>query len=210
MSWKSLSKVLDSEEDIYLVAVLLVLYYWYSEVKPLWSTDFVGKQYRNIIPVTGDVENHSHAASLKLCLNLCKLLHCMDTGVCICSGQSTYVLCILPFWKVSKKMGTECLSVQDLGAWVLDFWWLKFCLILCAYVANINNQVFRSSQHGCVKDRSCLTNLIFFYDKVIHLHEGKVVDVVYPDFSKVFVTVSHSILEKLSARGLHKCTVCWV
>jgi len=35
------------------------------------------------------------------------------------------------------------------------------------------------------KNRSCLTNLISFYDKVMHLvDEGKAVDVVYLDFSK--------------------------
>ena len=53
----------------------------------------------------------------------------------------------------------------------------------------------RPSQHGFMKDRSCLTNLISFYDLVAHLvDEGKAVDVVYLDFSKAFDTASHSIL----------------
>jgi len=47
------------------------------------------------------------------------------------------------------------------------------------------NQVIRSSQHGFMKGRSCLTDLTYFYDKVTHLvDEGKAVDVVYLDFSK--------------------------
>lgn len=38
-----------------------------------------------------------------------------------------------------------------------------------------------------MKGRFCLTNLISSYDKVTHLmHKGKAVDVVYPDFRKVF------------------------
>ncbi|GAB0208064.1 hypothetical protein GRJ2_003272100 [Grus japonensis] len=63
-----------------------------------------------------------------------------------------------------------------------------------------------------MKGRSCLSNLISFYDKVTHLvDEGKTVDVVYLDFSKAFDTVSHSILlEKLAAHGLDGHMLCWV
>ncbi|KAK4819842.1 LOW QUALITY PROTEIN: hypothetical protein QYF61_012987 [Mycteria americana] len=71
-----------------------------------------------------------------------------------------------------------------------------------------DNQAIRPSRHGFVKGRSCLTNLISFYDKV---DEGKAVGVVYLDFSKAFDTVSHSILlEKLAAHGLDRCTLRWV
>ncbi|KAK4828134.1 hypothetical protein QYF61_023932 [Mycteria americana] len=75
-----------------------------------------------------------------------------------------------------------------------------------------DNQGIKPSQHGFRKGRSCLTNLISFYNKVTCLvDEGKAVDVVYLDFSKAFDTVSHSILlEKLSAHGLDGCTLCWV
>ncbi|KAK4821581.1 hypothetical protein QYF61_024440 [Mycteria americana] len=74
------------------------------------------------------------------------------------------------------------------------------------------NQGIGPSQHGFMKGRSCLTNLISFYDHVTHLmDEGKSVDVIYLDFSKAFDTVSHSILlEKLAAHGLGGCTLCWV
>ncbi|GAB0185841.1 mitochondrial enolase superfamily member 1 [Grus japonensis] len=62
-----------------------------------------------------------------------------------------------------------------------------------------------------MKGRSCLTNLVSFYDKVLCLvDEGKAVDVVYLDFSKAFDTVSHSILlEKLAAHGLDGHTLHW-
>jgi len=75
-----------------------------------------------------------------------------------------------------------------------------------------DNQGIRASQHGVMKSRSCLTSLISFYDQVTCLlHEGKDVDVVYLDFSKAFDTVPHSILlEKLAARGLDGCTLCWL
>jgi len=43
------------------------------------------------------------------------------------------------------------------------------------------------------------------------MDEGKAVDVVYRDFSKAFSTVTHGILlEKLSACGLDRYTLCCV
>jgi len=72
-----------------------------------------------------------------------------------------------------------------------------------------DNQVFRPSQHAFMKGRSCLTNLISFYDHVTCLvDESKAVDVIYPDFSKAFDTVPHSILpEKRAAHSLDGCTL---
>uniref|UniRef100_A0A8B9TZ31 Reverse transcriptase domain-containing protein n=1 Tax=Anas zonorhyncha TaxID=75864 RepID=A0A8B9TZ31_9AVES len=73
-------------------------------------------------------------------------------------------------------------------------------------------QVIRPSQHGFMKGRACMTNLISFYDKVMCLvDERKAVNVVYLDFSKAFDTVSQSILlKKLSAHGLDWHTLRWV
>ena len=70
----------------------------------------------------------------------------------------------------------------------------------------------RPSQHAFIKGRFSLTNLVSLYYWVTNLvDEGKAVGVGYLDFSKVFDTVSHSILlEKLAARGLNGYPPCWV
>ena len=86
-------------------------------------------------------------------------------------------------------------------------------IILSAIKSHImDNQGIRPSQHGFMKGRSCLTNLISFYDKMTQLlDEGKAVDIVYLDFQKTFNTAPHRILiEKLAAHGLDERTVCWV
>ncbi|KAK4833058.1 hypothetical protein QYF61_027720 [Mycteria americana] len=74
------------------------------------------------------------------------------------------------------------------------------------------NAVIGHSQHGFMKGKSCLTNLISFYDKVTHLaDQGKPVDVGFLDFSKAFDTVSHSILlDKMSSVQLDKSIIRWV
>jgi len=82
--------------------------------------------------------------------------------------------------------------------------------ILSALTGHVkDNQGIRPSQHGFMKGRSCLTNLISFCDQVTCLaDEGKA---VYLDFSKAFDTVPHSILlEKLAVHGLDRYILHWI
>ncbi|KAK4816208.1 hypothetical protein QYF61_013446 [Mycteria americana] len=100
---------------------------------------------------------------------------------------------------------------NDIDAFAVSQW-ILFQIILSAITRHLeNNQGIKPSQHGFRKGRSCLANLISFYNKVTCLvDEGNAVDVVYLDFSKAFDTVSHSILlEKLAAHGLDGCTLRW-
>jgi len=86
-------------------------------------------------------------------------------------------------------------------------------LILDVIIKQVEEKKFiRSSQHVFTKGKSCLTNLIAFYDAMTGwVDEGRAVDVVQLNFSTAFDTVSHNILlGKLRKCGLDKRTVRWM
>lgn len=60
------------------------------------------------------------------------------------------------------------------------------------------------SQQGLTKGKSCLTNLVTFYDKLTGaVDAGQVVDIIYLDFSKAFGVIPQSLLvEKVMRCGL--------
>ncbi|XP_059829735.1 STARD3 N-terminal-like protein isoform X1 [Hypanus sabinus] len=68
------------------------------------------------------------------------------------------------------------------------------------------------SQHGFTKGKSCLTNLLEFFEDVTRkLDKGNSVDVVYLDFQKAFDKVPHRrLVGKIRAHGIGGKTLTWI
>ena len=74
------------------------------------------------------------------------------------------------------------------------------------------HKLLSDTQHGFLKGRSCLTNLLECTESVTKwVDEGAPVDVLYLDFQKAFDKVPHQrLLVKLRAHGMGKNIVNWI
>jgi len=67
------------------------------------------------------------------------------------------------------------------------------------------------SQHGFRKERSCLTNLLQFLDKVTSSVDAGHVDIVFLDLAKAFDKVPHNrLLFKLRNHGIDGKVLNWI
>ena len=76
----------------------------------------------------------------------------------------------------------------------------------------VKNKLLNSSQHGFLKARSCLTNMLCFLEEITKwLDLGSPVDIIYLDFQKAFDKVPHQrLLLKLKAHGIGDNITDWI
>ena len=74
------------------------------------------------------------------------------------------------------------------------------------------NDVISKKQHGFVKGRSCLTNLLECFEYWTKaLDEGFGIDLFYPDFRKAFDSIPiRRLVEKLKLYGLSGKLLEWI
>ena len=76
----------------------------------------------------------------------------------------------------------------------------------------IKHKLLNSSQHGFLKARSCLTNMLCFLEEITKwIDMGSPVDIIYLDFQKAFDKVPHQrLLLKLKAHGIGDSITDWI
>ena len=74
------------------------------------------------------------------------------------------------------------------------------------------NNIIKDSQHGFRNKRSCLTNLLNFFNEVYSLYDNTIaVDIIYLDFQKAFDKVPHKrLLSKVKAHGITENLSKWI
>ena len=76
----------------------------------------------------------------------------------------------------------------------------------------VKHKLINTSQHGFLKARSCLTNLLCFFEEITKwVDDRSPVEVVYLDFQKAFNKVSHQrLLFKLKAHVIGNDVINWI
>ena len=76
----------------------------------------------------------------------------------------------------------------------------------------VKHNLINTSQRGFLKARSCLTNLLCFFEEITNwVDDGSPVDVVYLDFQKAFDKVPHQrLILKLKAHDIGNDVINWI
>lgn len=129
----------------------------------------------------------------------------LDTG---CFPELWKVAHVIPIFKAGTK--TECSNYRPIC--ILNCFAKIFESIVYDYIYYLFKPLISPQQHGFVKSKSTVTNLIEYSNIIVNsLDNKKQVDSVYTDFQKAFDKVNHQLLfHKLERYGVHGDLLRWV
>ena len=145
---------------------------------------------------------------LSLSKPLCQLYQdCIDLGITPSSLKEAHIIPI-------HKGGHQGLAANYRPIALTSHIIKVFEKVIRNHLVNFlhENNLFNSDQHGFRIGRSCLSQLLAHYDRIVSLLESGVnVDTIYLDFSKAFDKVDHTILlKKLSLIGIRGKMLTWI
>lgn len=117
---------------------------------------------------------------------------------------------IIPIFKKGKKDKCENYRPVSLTSIVCKIF---ESILKEAIVGHLDKYcLINTSQHGFTKGRSCLTNLLEFFEYVTNsIDKGEAVDLIYLDFAKAFDKVPHLRLhKKLESHGIRGNISKWI
>ena len=188
-----------------------------TNIESLTDIDFSEK---DIVDAIDELKNNSAsgpdgiaAIFLKKCKNsLSKPLFqlwrkCLDLGISPCKLKEAH---IIPIYKGGHQGLASNYRPVALTSHLIKI----FEKVVRNFIVKFleENKLFNISQHGFRNGRSCLSQLLSHYDKILEiLASGSNVDAVYLDFAKAFDKVDHGILlKKLSLLGIRGKLLEWI
>ena len=115
---------------------------------------------------------------------------------------------IIPLFKKGSR--NKCVNYRPVS--------LTICKLLDTIIRDhmmdflVKHKLINTSQHGFLKARSCLTNLLCFFEEITKwVDDGSPVDVIYLDFQKAFDRVPHQrVILTLKSHGMGNSIIYWI
>jgi len=117
---------------------------------------------------------------------------------------------VIPIFKKGNKQNKENYRPVSLTSIICKL----LEIIIKEHITNFldSNDLINSSQHGFMSGKSCLSNLLDFFEIVSsEVDRGNSVDVIFLDFSKAFDKVPHKkLLKKIQSTGVRGTILDWI
>jgi hypothetical protein len=131
----------------------------------------------------------------------------MEEGVVPANWRDANVTPIFKKGAKSSPSNYRPVSLTSVSCRVME------SLIRDAVTAHLTaNKLIKNSQHGFLKDRSCVTNLLEFLEEATTVVDGGAAfDIIYLDFAKAFDKVPiKRLLKKVRAHGISGQILHWI